>query len=102
MVLLAASAFTYPCLLPARRSSAAPSLLRGSAVHGLTSTMGRSDSRSALPHFTVFPLIRLGAPVHPWGGAPGLASSADSGRRRVSPVPTMALPPFHVLYAVGF
>src|ERR1700674_3024639 len=38
-------------------------------------------------------------PIHRHGGAVAISLS---GRRRVSPVPTMALPPFRALYAAGF
>ncbi len=48
--------------------------------HGLTSTMSRSDSRSALPHFTVVPLIGLDAPRPPRGRHPrGLTAGAETG-----------------------
>src|SRR5688572_15668251 len=70
MVSLARSAFTSAYLLQAHRPSAAPSLRRGSVVHGISGTMDRSDSRSALPRFAGTPLIGLVAPGRPPEGAP--------------------------------
>jgi hypothetical protein len=48
--------------------------------HSLHGTMGRSDSRSALPPFTVVPLIGFGAPRPPVGWhPPGLSAGAETG-----------------------
>ena len=46
------------------------------------------------------PLIGFDAPGHPTGWLSRRVSLL--GRRRVSPVPTTTLPPFHVPYAAGF
>ena len=81
MVSVASSAFTSAYLRPAHRSGTAPSLRRGSVVHGIASTMGRSDSRSALPRFAGALLIGLVAPrPPPRSGAPrGLTAGAETG-----------------------
>src|SRR6266516_438529 len=80
MVSLAPSAFTSAYLLRAPRPSAAPSLRRGCVVHGLAGTLGRSDSRSALPRFVGAPLIGLGAPGPPSRWHPdGLTAGAETG-----------------------
>src|SRR5262249_41897638 len=100
MVSVASSAFTSAYPLRPLRQSTAPSLRRGSVVRTIPSTMGRSDSRSALLDFVGSRLIRVGAPKPPAGGSP--PGRSRLGRRRVSPVPTFAVSPFHVPYAVGF
>ena len=66
---------------------------------GLIGTVRRSDCRSALTHFAGPRLIGLGAPSPPVGWHPTVSLL---GRRRLSPVPTMAVPTFHALYAAGF
>ena len=62
LVSLAVTAFTRAYLLETHRPRVAPSLRRGSVVPGLHGTLGHSDSRSALTHFTGSPLIRLTSP----------------------------------------
>ena len=48
--------------------------------HGLSGTVRRSDSRSALTHFAVWRLIGLGAPSPPGGWHPtGLTAGAETG-----------------------
>ena len=63
---LACSASTGAYPLRARRPSAAPPLRRGSVVHGIGSTLGRS----ALARFAGTPLIGLVAPGPPPGAVP--------------------------------
>ena len=100
MVPLALSAFTSAYPLRAHRPSTAPSLHRGSVVLEISGTMGRSDSRSALTRFAGSLLIGLTvSQATPWSGAP---QGSLLGRRRVSSVPTTAVPPFRALYAAGF
>ena len=80
LVLLALSAFTSAYPLLTRRRSTAPSLQSGSVVHSITSTMGRSDSRSALLDFVGSRLIRFDAPRPPTGGSPpGRCAGAETG-----------------------
>src|SRR3954452_9657410 len=79
MVSLALSAFTSAYLRPAHRSGTAPSLHRGSVVHGIDGTMGRSDSRSALPRFTGALLIGFVAPSPRPGWLPGFHSWGGDG-----------------------
>src|SRR6266542_4036627 len=69
----------------------------GSVVHAFIATMTSSDSRSALPHFVGLSAYR----VRRSQATDSVGTRAVSllGRRRVSPVPTTALPPFHVPYA---
>ena len=62
--------------------------------------MTSSDSRSALPHFVGFSAYRVRRSQSTV--SVGFRAVSLLGRRRVSPVPTTTLPPFHVPYAAGF
>ena len=62
--------------------------------------MTSSDSRSALPHFVGFSAYRVRRSQSTV--SVGFRAVSLLGRRRVSPVPTTTLPPFHVPFAAGF
>src|SRR6266498_6095000 len=62
--------------------------------------MTSSDSRSALPHLVGFSAYRVRRSQSTV--SVGFRAVSLLGRRRVSPVPTTTLPPFHVPYAAGF
>ena len=89
------SAITSASLLLARGRSTAPSLLHGYLA--VVSPVLRAAPTSA-PHCPSS--RRLAAP----GPRPGSALPVVSlpGGRRTSPVPMLAVPPFHVPYAAGF
>src|SRR5215831_10597755 len=75
---LARRALTSAYLPRTRRSSTAPSLPR--ALPRFLSHMGRSDSRSALAHFTGTPLIGCDAPRPPLSWHPrDLTAGAETG-----------------------
>ena len=92
MVSVASSAFTSAYLRPAHRSGTAPSLRRGSVVHDLSGTMGRSDSRSALPRFAGALLIGFVAPSTPPRVAPGVFTPGTETGLSCSHIGSPAIP----------
>ena len=78
----------------AHRPSTAPSLRRGSVVHGHRRYYGPLRLPLRSPPFRGYSAYRVRrSQSTPRVGTPRVSLL---GRRRVSPVPTMAVPPFHV------